>query len=159
MFPLCYICFTKIVQFEKRNSGNVQLIFIFTYKYSERLLKRQDKFTFPAWLYRTVPMSYKYTNKRERSKTKLALILFSRAKVSSSFNSNIVQGECKCKRNLHFRLDAAEPYPIFYKDSLGKVSSIFYLKPYCKTRRLLKKTAVSFIIIGKKMLLFGHRFI
>ena len=35
MFPLCYICFTKIVQFEKRNSGNVQLIFIFTYKYSE----------------------------------------------------------------------------------------------------------------------------
>lgn len=35
MFPLCYICFTKIVQFEKRNSGNVQLIFIFTYKYNE----------------------------------------------------------------------------------------------------------------------------
>lgn len=35
MFPLCYICFTKIVQFEKRNSGDVQLIFIFTYKYSE----------------------------------------------------------------------------------------------------------------------------
>ena len=90
MFPLCYICFTKIVQFEKRNSGDVQLIFIFTYK---------------------------YTNKRERSKTKLALILFSRAKVSSSFNSNIVKGECKGKQNLHFRLDSAEPYPIFYKDS------------------------------------------
>lgn len=36
MFPLCYICFTKIVQFEKRNSGDVQLIFIFTYKYSEK---------------------------------------------------------------------------------------------------------------------------
>ena len=35
MFPLCYICFTKIVQFEKRNSGDVQLIFIFTYKYSQ----------------------------------------------------------------------------------------------------------------------------
>jgi len=35
MFPLCYICFTKIVQFEKRNSGNVQLIFIFTYKYKK----------------------------------------------------------------------------------------------------------------------------
>lgn len=35
MFPLCYICFTKIVQFEKRNSGDVQLIFIFTYKYSK----------------------------------------------------------------------------------------------------------------------------
>lgn len=36
MFPLCYICFTKIVQFEKRNSGDVQLIFIFTYKYNEK---------------------------------------------------------------------------------------------------------------------------
>ncbi len=35
MFPLCYICFTKIVQFEKRNSGDVQLIFIFTYKYTQ----------------------------------------------------------------------------------------------------------------------------
>lgn len=35
MFPLCYICFTKIVQFEKRNSGDVQLIFIFTYKYTK----------------------------------------------------------------------------------------------------------------------------
>lgn len=35
MFPLCYICFTKIVQFEKRNSGDVQLIFIFTYKYNQ----------------------------------------------------------------------------------------------------------------------------
>ena len=80
-------------------------------------MQRQAKFTFPAWLYRTVPMSYKYTNKRERSKTKLALILFSRAKVSSSFNSNIVKGECNGKRNLHFRLDSAEPYPIFYKDS------------------------------------------
>ena len=90
MFPLCYICFTKIVQFEKRNSGDLQLIFIFTYK---------------------------YTNKQEQSKTKLALILFSRAKVSSSFNSNIVKGECKGKRNLHFRLGSTEPYPIFYKDS------------------------------------------
>ena len=136
MFPLCYICFTKIVQFEKRNSGDVQLIFIFTYKYSERWVQRQAKFTFPAWLYRTAPMFYKYTNKRERSKTKLALILFSRAKVSSSFNSNIVKGECNGKRNLHFRLDSAEPYPIFYKDSRGKVASIFYLEPYCKMRRL-----------------------
>ena len=117
MFPLCYICFTKIVQFEKRNSGDVQLIFIFTYKYSERWVQRQAKFTFPAWLYRTAPMFYKYTNKRERSKTKLALILFSRAKVSSSFNSNIVKGECNGKRNLHFRLDSAEPYPIFVKDT------------------------------------------
>ena len=35
MFPLSYICLTKIVQFEKRNSGDVQLIFIFSYKYSE----------------------------------------------------------------------------------------------------------------------------
>ena len=115
MFPLCYICFTKIVQFEKRNSGDVQLIFIFTYKYSERWVQRQAKFTFPAWLYRTAPMFYKYTNKRERSKTKLALILFSRAKVSSSFNSNIVKGECRDKRELYFRLGFAEMSPTLYK--------------------------------------------
>lgn len=61
MFPLCYICFTKIVQFEKRNSGDVQLIFIFTYKYSERRAQRQAEITFSAWLYRTAPMFYKYT--------------------------------------------------------------------------------------------------
>ena len=141
MFPLCYICFTKIVQFEKRNSGNVQLIFIFTYKYSERWVQRQAKFTFPAWLYRTVPMSYKYTNKRERSKTKLALILFSRAKVSSSFNSNIVKGECNGKRNLHFRLDSAEPYPIFYKDSESQ--KIFVLKRfYGKAHAIYLATSV-----------------
>ena len=54
----------------------------------------------------------KYSDKRERSKTKLALILFGRAKVSSSFNSNIVKGECNGKRNLYFRLDYAEPHPI-----------------------------------------------
>ena len=42
MFPLCYICFTKIVQFEKRNSGDVQLIFIFTYKYSESEAKASE---------------------------------------------------------------------------------------------------------------------
>ena len=87
------------------------------YKYSERRAQRQAEITFSAWLYRTAPMFYKYTNKREQSKTKLALILFSRAKVSSSFNSNIVKGECNGKWNLHFRLDSAEPYPIFYKDS------------------------------------------
>ena len=147
MFPLCYICFTKIVQFEKRNSGNVQLIFIFTYKYSERWVQRQAKFTFPAWLYRTVPMSYKYTNKRERSKTKLALILFSRAKVSSSFNSNIVKGECNGKRNLHFRLDSAEPYPIFYKYNERCVQN--------KTNTLVFHTE-SYLIsrFGKDLLLF-----
>ena len=42
MFPLCYICFTKIVQFEKRNSGDVQLIFIFTYKYNERRVEKKE---------------------------------------------------------------------------------------------------------------------
>lgn len=69
MFPLCYICFTKIVQFEKRNSGDVQLIFIFTYKYSERIVQRQTKLIFPAWLYRTAPMFYKYTkNSREKGR-------------------------------------------------------------------------------------------
>ena len=42
-------------------------------------------------------MFYKYTNKRERSKTKLlALILFSRAKVSS--NSNIVNKNIEARR-------------------------------------------------------------
>lgn len=79
MFPLCYICFTKIVQFEKRNSGDVQLIFIFTYKYSEKR--------------------------------------------------------------------AEEKWPRF-----------FILNHIVK-RDGCKKTAVSFIIIGKRMLLFGHRFI
>ena len=113
MFPLCYICFTKIVQFEKRNSGDVQLIFIFTYKYSERIVQRQTKLIFPAWLYRTAPMFYKYTNKRERSKIKLVLILFSRAKVSSSFNSNIVKGECRDKRKSCFRFGCVEPHRIF----------------------------------------------
>lgn len=68
MFPLCYICFTKIVQFEKRNSGDVQLIFIFTYKYSERRAQRQAEITFSAWLYRTAPMFYKYNEKRAEEK-------------------------------------------------------------------------------------------
>jgi len=91
-------------------------------------VQRQAKFTFPAWLYRTAPMFYKYTNKRERSKTKLALILFSRAKVSSSFNSNIVKGECKGKRNLHFRLGSTElflcPTNIRISESGAKQSSL-----------------------------------
>ena len=89
------------------------------YKDSERRAQRQAEIAFPTWLCRTASYlrSNKDTYKREQSKTKLALILFSRAKVSSSFNSNIVKGECNGKRNLHFRLDSAEPYPIFYKDS------------------------------------------
>lgn len=112
MFPLCYICFTKIVQFEKRNSGDVQLIFIFTYKYSERRAQRQAEITFSAWLYRTAPMFYKYTNKREQSKTKLALILFGRAEVSSSFNLKIAKGECRGQINLavHSLMRIFEPY-------------------------------------------------
>ena len=59
--------------------------------------------------------SNKDTYKREQSKTKLALILFSRAKVSSSFNSNIVKGECN-RAGLHAKI--AEPPPIFCKDTI-----------------------------------------
>lgn len=51
MFPLCYICFTKIVQFEKRNSGDVQLIFIFTYKYTKNLRNNgRIRVKFDKWL-------------------------------------------------------------------------------------------------------------
>ena len=70
--------------------------------------------TFPTWLCRTASYlrSNKDTYKREQSKTKLALILFCRAEVSSSFNSKIAKRECKDKRKSYFRLDYAEPYPI-----------------------------------------------
>ena len=68
--------------------------------------------TFPTWLCRTASYlrSNKDTYKREQSKTKLALILFCRAEVSSSFNSKIVKGKCKGKRKSRFRFGYALTY-------------------------------------------------
>ena len=57
------------------------------------------------------------TYKQEQSKTKLALILFCQAEVSSSFNSKIAKRECKDKRKSYFRLDYAEPYLYKYSES------------------------------------------
>ncbi len=75
--------------------------------------------TFPTWLCRTASYlrSNKYTDKREQSKTKLALILFCRAEVSSSFNAKIAKGESRDKWKSHFRLDYAEPYLYKYSES------------------------------------------
>ena len=42
--------------------------------------------------------------KEELSKTKLALILFCRAEVFSSFNSKIVKEKCRGKRESYFQL-------------------------------------------------------
>ena len=33
------------------------------------------------------------------------------------YGTNIVKGECRDKRKLYFRLDYAEPPPVFYKYS------------------------------------------
>ena len=75
--------------------------------------------TFLTWLCRTASYlrSNKDTYKREQSKTKLALILFCRAEVSSSFNAKIAKRECKDKRKSYFRLDYAEPYLYKYRES------------------------------------------
>jgi len=75
--------------------------------------------TFPTWLCRTASYlrSNKDTYKREQSKTKLALILFCRAEVSSSFNAKIAKRECKDKRKSYFQLDYAEPYLYKYRES------------------------------------------
>ena len=63
-------------------------------------------FLFPIWLCRTASYlrSDKDTYKRELSKTKLALILFCRAEVFSSFNSKIVKVKCRGKRKSYFQL-------------------------------------------------------
>ena len=72
------------------------------YKDSERRAQRQAEIAFPTWLCRTASYlrSNKDTYKREQSQTKLALILFGRAKVSSSFNLKIAKGECRGQINL-----------------------------------------------------------
>ena len=93
-------------------------------KDSKRWEQRQTEISFPIWLCRTASYlrSDKDTYKRELSKTKLALILFCRAEVFSSFNSKIVKVKCRGKRKLHFRLDYAEPPPIFHKYNEGRES-------------------------------------
>jgi len=75
-------------------------------KDSKRWEQRQTEISFPIWLCRTASYlrSDKDTYKRELSKTKLALILFCRAEVFSSFNSKIVKVKCRGKRKSYFQL-------------------------------------------------------
>ena len=93
-------------------------------KDSKRWEQRQTEISFPIWLCRTASYlrSDKDTYKRELSKTKLALILFCRAEVFSSFNSKIVKVKCRGERKSYFQLDYAEPPPIFYKYNEGRES-------------------------------------
>lgn len=117
-------------------------------KDSKRWEQRQTEILFPIWLCRTASYlrSDKDTYKRELSKTKLALILFCRAKVFSSFNSKIVKVKCRGKRKLHFWLDYAEPPPIFYKYNERRESdnnecicffwTAFWLSPPAVSRNL-----------------------
>ena len=80
----------------------------------------------------------------------------------SFIHLKIVKGERSGKWKSHFRFGYAEPYPIFYKDSEKRAEEKwprFFILNHIVKRDGCKKTAVSFIIIGKRMLLFGHRFI
>ena len=47
--------------------------------------------------------------------TPTPLILYEYPRHHIFNHTNIAKGECKDKRKSHFRLDSAEPYPIFYK--------------------------------------------
>ena len=115
---LCYMNHRRIIykDSERRVQRQTEIAFpiwlcrtasyLRIYKDSERWAQRQTKITFPTWLCRTASYlrSDKDTYKREQSKTKLALILFCRAEVSSSFNSKIVKVKCRGKRKSYFQL-------------------------------------------------------